>query len=693
MSYDPYIVYDKLSYLRPAPLERFYYGATYYPEHWSAADREDDVERMVAAGFNMVRMAEFAWDYLEPEPGHYRFDLFDEVIAQLGERGISTMLGTPTATPPRWLTARFPEVLRVNAAGVAMQHGSRQHVCVTSPVFRSYSRRITRAMAEHFADSPYVVGWQTDNELNCHFSECHCPACQTAFVAYLRQRYGGDIDALNQAWGNAFWSLTYDSFDQIPTPKYDRPAAPNPAHMLEYYRFISWSTARFQHEQVEILNETKPEWFVTHNGTFAHIDYRGRFGEDLDFLAYDVYPFFDYDPKHRPVSQAFNLDHARAWSGNFMVPEQQSGPGGQAPYLHDTPEPSEVRRMAYTSIARGADSLLFFRWRTARFGAEQYWCGILDHDNVPRRRYDEVKRMGKELETIGPEILGTSVYVDVGVAAADVDVYDAHAITPFGLPSPKDVAEEVHSFLLNERYAVGCVHPSDDLSGLKAYIIPHWALFNPDWVPNLTAYVEQGGVLVIGARTATKDWQNNVVAETPPGVLRQLAGIRVIEYGRQNAPEQRPLTLRFYPGGQRVRSQQWYEMLEIMPQTRVAARWEGRHLGLKTGVSVRNVGEGAVIYAGTYFTADLMAALLPVIKTHREDLTPLWPDTPEGVQVVLRQGEGKQLWFFINEGERALNLSELPEGTELISGRSGRRRMMLSRNEVVIIKVDAAQDA
>jgi beta-galactosidase len=674
------------SHKRPADVPTFLYGTTYYPEHWDAETRELDGERMAEAGFNCVRMAEFAWDRMEPEEGTYQFDLFDRTIAELGDRGISTILGTPTATPPRWLTFGHPEVLRVNADGVRMQHGSRQHVCPSSDLFRLYSRKITRAMAEHFAENPHVIGWQTDNELNCHFSECHCSNCQSAFQAFLQEKYES-IDALNEAWGNSFWALTYQDFSQIPTPKHERPAYPNPAHLLDYYRFISWNTTRFQHEQVEILREVQPDWFVTHNGTFEHIDYRGPFGQDLDFLSYDVYPFFDTDPDRRPISQAFELDQVRAWTGNFMIPEQQSGPGGQGSYLHDTPEPGEVRRMVYTSLARGADSLLFFRWRTCRFGAEEYWCGILDHDNVPRRRYEEVQALGEELETIGPEILGTHVRVDVGVAASDMDVYDAHDTLSLGLPSPKLMAWSVHNAFLKRGYAVGCVHPSDDLSDLKAYVIPHWALFNEAWIPNLEAYVESGGLLVIGARTATKDWQNNVVAETLPGVLAHLAGVRVAEYGRQNAPEKRPLGIRLLrPEKVTVPTEHWYEQLDILPGAHTVGRWDGRHINLKPAITLRSMGDGGVMYVGSYLTTPLVEALIPVLQLHADGLAPIWPAAPEGVQVVVRESAEKRLWFLINGNDQVAGVSELPDGDDLISGNPAPSRIYLKKNEVMVIK-------
>jgi beta-galactosidase len=674
------------SHKRPANVPHFLFGATYYPEHWEVDVRELDADRMADAGFNCVRMGEFAWDRMEPEEGTYQFDLFDQTIAELGDRGISTIMGTPTATPPRWLTFGHPEVLRVDADGISMQHGSRQHACPSSDLFRHYSRKITLAMAEHFVENPHVIGWQIDNELNCHFSECHCPNCQAAFQAFLQENYQ-DIEALNAAWGNSFWALTYQDFAQIPTPKPGKPAYPNPAHRLDYYRFISWNIARFQREQVEILREVNPRWFVTHNGTFAHIDYRGPFGRDLDFLSYDVYPFFDTDPEHRLISQAFNLDHARAWTGNFMIPEQQSGPGGQGSYLHDTPEPGEIRRMAYTSLARGADSLLFFRWRTCRFGAESYWCGILDHDNVSRRRYEEVATLGEELETIGPELLNTHVRVDVGIATSDVDVYDAHDTLSLGLPSPKSMAEAIHAVFLQQGYAVGCVHPSDDLSGLKVYVIPHWALFDDAWTSNLRAYVENGGLLVIGARTATKNWQNNVIGETPPGPLARLAGVKIADYGRQNAPDKRPLGIRlFQPEQVNVHTRHWYEQLDILPGARTLGRWDVGHLKLKPAITLRSVGEGGVMYVGTYLTPSMIEALIPVLQSHVEGLEPVWPAAPEGVQVVVRENDEKRLWFFINGNDQVTPVPEIPQGDNLIKGLHTKSRVYLHKHEVLVIK-------
>lgn len=651
------------SHRRPTPLTRFLYGACYYPEHWSDGDRELDAERMAAAGFNCVRLAEFAWDRIEPEEGQFTFGFFDQQIAQLAARGIQTILCTPTATPPRWLTVKHPEVMGIGPEGFPREHGSRQHASYSSPVFREYSRKITRAMATHFADNPNVIGWQTDNEFNCHNAEDYAPCVQEGFAAWLRARYG-DIDALNAAWGTAFWAQTYARFEDVPLPR-NAPCCVNPAHQLDYYRYLSDAVTAFQHDQVTILRESNANWFVFHNSMFVHIDYRGAFGEDLDLLGYDMYPMGSATPSARRWSQAFNLDWARAWTGNFIVPEHQSGPGGQAPYLHETPMPGEMRRMVYSSIAHGADSLLFFRWRTCRFGAELYWRGVLDHDNVPRGRYDEAARIGRELRMLGPELLGTSVRVDAAVATSDAVERDAYQCLPFGLPAPDAIAEGVHRELGRAGYAAGCVHAADDLGRVKLYVLPHWPVFREDWARALEAYVAGGGVLVVGARTATRDWHNNVIADTPPGLLRRLCGVEVHDYSVLIAAEERPLQVRH--GRIEVPAAHWYETLAPDPDAEVLATWSGRHLDGEAAATLRAHGSGAVVYVGTYLTAEVTRLLLPALAK-RAGLEPLLPGAPEHVEVVVREGENGALWFLMNHGEDPARVKAAFTGTDLLTG-------------------------
>jgi beta-galactosidase len=537
-------------------------------------------------------------------------------------------------------------------------------------------------MAEHFKDNPYVAGWQTDNEIYCQFSECHCGSCQQEFRKFLKWKYKCDIALLNKSWGTAFWALTYSSFDDIETPKRNKPAFCNPAAELDYFRYLSHIATVFQHEQVELLRKAQPKWFVTHNGIFGHIDYRGTFTKDLNFLGFDRYPMFNHDPEIRDSRGAFHLDLTRSLSGNFIIPEHQSGPGGQAPYFHDNPEPGEIRNLTYSAVARGADGLLYFRWRTCRFGAEEYWCGIIDHDNIPRRRYDEISQIGQELGTVGNEILGTSVFIDCAVASGDMEANDAHTTYSLGLPDPVWMARVAHEMLYKSGYAVGCVHPEDNLSGIKLYFIPNWELFNPEWVPLLEKYVKEGGVLVLGARSATRDMNNNVVAETIPGCLRELAGISVEEYGKLNMPEKRPFHIKFK--GKKIKSEIWYEILNLENATPFA-KWAGRHLDGKAAISIRKFERGHVIYAGTYLSENILKILMPEF-IEIANLKPLWPSAPEGVETVLRYNGKKKIWFFINHNDDEAKIKKTPKGKDLISGKKNNGgEITLDRYGVAVI--------
>jgi len=641
-----------LSHLRPTPLREFLYGSAYYPEHWDAATRVRDPERFRAAGWNVVRMGEFAWNLFEPAEGAFDFSLFDETIARFGAVGIRTLLCTPTAAPPRWLTRDHPEVLRVDADGRRQEHGSRQHAGHFSPVFRDYSRKITRALAEHYRDNPHVLGWQTDNEFHCHFREDYSPAAEAAWAEWLRARFAGDITALNLAWGTAFWANTYDRFEDVVLPRRDRPSQPNPAHWLDYQRFLSDGVVAFQRDQVEILRAAQPRWLVTHNGCFGAVDYRGDFTRDLDFLGYDSYPFFDYDPRSRAAGHAFNLDHVRAFSGHFLMLEHQSGAGGQGNYYHDKPEPGEMRRLAWTSIARGADGLLFFRERSCRFGAEEYWEGILDHDDVPRRRYHEAARLGDELARVGPLLLGSSLRLDVAVAGADFSVQHGHEPISHGLPSPKSMAETVHGVFHRAGHAVGVVHPADVLAGLRLYLIPHFAIFDPAWVPALERFVSEGGTLVIGARCGCRDLRGNVVPDTLPGALRGLVGASVQEYGRQNRPDLRPLAMRLSGTSDDTPTSLWYEQLapDAGSGAEVVARWTTRHLAGSAAITRRPLGRGQVFYVGTYLTREFTEALLPFLAGF--DALPPPISTIPRVEMIERVfPDGRRLHILVNQTE------------------------------------------
>lgn len=624
---------------------------------------EHDAERMAAAGMNVVRMAEFAWDLMEPRRGEFHFEMFDETIARLGERGIDTILCTPTAIPPHWLITGHDDWMRIDAQDRRMVHGSRQHCCTNNPEFRKESERITQAMARHFAGNAHVIGWQTDNEFFCHISECYCPACQVAFCAWLQEKYG-DIAALNRAWGTAFWAQTYDSFDQIGLPYLDRPTHANPTQHLDYSRFLSAGITEFQRGQVQILRATQPSWWITHNGTFGHVDH-WKFAEDLDFYGVDVYPAFAPDPLHEFSLGALKCEEARAASGTFIVPEQQGGAGGQRTFLGATPPPGQMRLWAYQSIAHGADSLLHFRWRTCRFGAEIYWNGILDHDNIPRRRYREFSQEGHELQRIGAKILGTAVLVRAAVLT-ECDQDEAHTTMELELPSPSRQRKLAYGDLLARHLPVGIVDASDSFDGLDLILIPSFVLMDEDLAARLRAFVERGGVLAATARTATRNRNNHVIDTTPPGLLAELFGATVEEFGKLNTP-----LLRLESAtGESLPAGAGYEILQPCG-AEFLARWSATADGSphtapgEAAITLNHVGKGAAIYIGTYLSEENAASLISLLL-EKSTIAPL-AEADAFVEITCRHAADRKLIFILNHNPKEATVSQLPHGMELLS--------------------------
>ena len=510
----------------------FRFGADYYPEQWDESRWATDAALMQAAGFNVVRLAEFAWARLEPREGGYDFGWLDRAIGILAAHGIDVVLGTPTASPPPWIMAQDPELFLTDADGRRRTYGLRREYCPSHPLYRRHSERIVTAMARHFADNPAVIGWQIDNEFG---DRCYCDTCRAGFQDWLAQRYQ-TIDNLNARWGTTFWSHTYSDWSQVPVPLASAmPDAPvhNPGLALDYRRFMSDTYCAFQQVQVDILRRQCPGQLITHNLMgfgYGKLDYFDL-AADLDIVSWDLYPRHQWDMTAEvdPARAALSGDAMRGLKKrSYWVMEQQSGGGGWD-MIAVTPKPGELRLWTYQSIAHGADAILYFRWRTARYGTEQHWQGILEHHGVPGRRYAEVAQVGQELRAIGDILVGS----ELRPKAAILHSYDTRFAFQ-GQPSHPCFTYEGHLLDVYRGFhrsniALDVVSDTDSLAGYRLVVVPAMYILTEGTVANLERFAADGGTVVFTVRTGVKDACNAVVDLKLPGLAARMCGSEVAE--------------------------------------------------------------------------------------------------------------------------------------------------------------------
>jgi beta-galactosidase len=385
-------------------------GVCYYPEHWAEAQWPLDAAAMAQAGLTWVRIGEFAWSRLEPAPGALDFGWLDRAIATLGAAGLKVVLGTPTATPPRWMITRHPDMLAVDAQGRPRKFGSRRHYCFSHAGYLAECKRIVRLLAERYGTNPHVAAWQTDNEYGCHDTILsYSDAARTAFQSWLAQKYQSP-DALNRAWGNVFWSMDYADFSEIDLPNLTVTEA-NPAHVMDFRRFSSDQVVAFNRAQVDILRQFS-DAPIAHNymGRITEFDHY-KVGADLDIASWDSYPIgflsdrLEASAAHKaaylrqgdPDFQAFHHDLYRAVGrGRWWVMEQQPGPVNWAPY-NPAPLPGMVRLWTWEAFAHGAEAVCYFRWRQAPFAQEQMHAGLVRPDNAPAPGLLEAQAVAAEL--------------------------------------------------------------------------------------------------------------------------------------------------------------------------------------------------------------------------------------------------------------------------------------------------------
>ena len=680
-------------------LDRFQLGVCYYPEHWPEDLWAGDYKRMRELGFSVIRVAEFAWSIFEPEEGIFSFELFDRAIDRAHNHGLKVILGTPTATPPAWLTHKYPEVLNVTQTGVQYQHGMRRHYTYNAPVYRERSARIVRKLAEHYGEHPAVIGWQIDNELNCEVDAFYAEADQVAFRGWLENKYN-TLDELNRAWGTVFWNQTYTDWAQIsltgPTPS----ASPNPHQALDEKRFFSASAISFACVQSNILRELAPGQWVTTNGLFGHLDSHTLTEEALDFISYDSYPNFstimselrpDLSSPLRDRYWSWLLSGVRSISPNFCVMEQQSGPGGWTNRIaHPSPKPGQMRLWTYQSVAHGADMVLYFRWRTATMGTEIYWHGLNDYYSGPNRRLAEAAQVGRELNEIGPHIVGTQTTAQIGIVGDYDNTWDGELDSWHGPYTRQSVSAWFTALQLGH-VPVDAVYVQpetglEDLTKYQTLIYPHPAILTEGTAALLTAYVRQGGKLVFGCRTGYKDATGQCYTRPFPGPVAELCGVTVADFTRIGPDENAPTLKWSGLDDSGATADSFNDILQVeAPGAEVLAEYAGGYYAGSPALVQNRVGEGAAYYYGAVFNVPVATALIK----HLGLVSPVVEllELPQPVELCIRENSqtGKRLIFLLNYSAEAQTLNLYSALTDLLTGNRLQGSVTLAPFDVCVL--------
>lgn len=643
-----------------------FYCVAYYPEHWPEEMWARDAKLLAECNFDGVRVGEFAWCRMEPQEGKFEFSWLDRAIETLAKEGVKVILGTPTATPPAWLIHKYPEILPVDAMGVRMGFGMRKHYCHTSPIYRKYARRIVEQMAEHFKDDPSVYGWQLDNEFGDHDTvRCYCEACRRGFLDWLRAKYGS-LDELNRAWGTVFWSQEYSAWEQIPLPLPRRPIGLNPSHLLDYYRFASDQVIEFAKLQTEAIRErVEPSQRITTNiiATFWEIDFAELAGI-LDFIGWDCYTVIDamspirYPDGAPPPPISFPPRPAMVSLVHDLMRSFKKKPF----WVLETA--GQDRLVTYHMLAHGGEGISFFRWRGVRFGAEQSRGGY-EYHGILSPRYVEGQKIGAEMRRLGDVVAATSFKPSVGLLYSfDMAwAYDIAHVYPRSTwvdgTSYWRVLEEVYTHFWRHNVPMQPLRPDDDVSDYPLVIAPCLYLVNDKIIDKLVAYVEQGGTLIVGPASGTKDWKNVYIEDVPPaGKLRELFGCALVGGGGWFRTE--PLTVRIeddapfaageafpgqpVPAGERSFFRRMRPSEELRAEgATVFAHFEGT--GVPAG-TWNKYGKGNAIYLGWSPNAAFFDAMIPWLEAQDKLFTVF--DTPAGVEATLQEGKGRKLIFLIN---------------------------------------------
>ena len=529
---------QRRAYRWPQPLagqqERIWYGGDYNPDQWPEEVWDDDVRLMKKAGVNLVSVGIFSWAKIETSEGVYDFDWLDRIIDKLGEAGIAVDLASATASPPMWLTQAHPEVLWKDYRGDVCQPGARQHWRPTSPVFREYALKLCRAMAEHYKGNPYVVAWHVSNEYGCHNRFDYSEDAEHAFQQWCEERYG-TIDAVNDAWGTAFWAQRMNDFTEIVPPRFIGDGNfMNPGKLLDFKRFSSDALKAFYVAERDALAEITPDLPLTTNfmvsAAGSVLDY-DDWGREVDFVSNDHY-FIPGEAHLDELAFSASLVDGIARKDPWFLMEHSTSAVNWRP-VNYRKEPGQLVRDSLAHVAMGADAVCYFQWRQSKAGAEKFHSAMVPHTGEDSAVFRDVCELGADLNTLADNgLLGTKLAKSKVAVVFDYESEWAteHTATPTQKVHHVDEPLQWFRALADHGVTADVVPVSSNWDEYEVVVLPSVYILSEETTRRVRDYVVNGGRLIVTYYTGLSDEKDHVWLGGYPGSIRDVVGVRVEEF-------------------------------------------------------------------------------------------------------------------------------------------------------------------
>lgn len=643
-------------------------GAYYYPEHWEESQWERDLKQMHELGFEFTHFAEFAWAQLEPQEGVYDFSWLDRAVALAAKYDLKVVMCTSTATPPVWLSRKYPEILLKSEDGTVQDHGARQHASFASPVYRKLAYRMIEELARHYGNDSRIIGWQLDNEPAVQFD--YNQAAEEAFREFLKEKYHHNIQELNAAWGTAFWSEVYSQFEEITLPKTAQMFM-NHHQILDYRRFAAKQTNDFLNEQCRLIKKyAKNQWVTTNYIP----DYdKGHIGgsKDLDFVSYTRYMVYgDNEGIGRrgyrvgnPLRIAMANDFFRPVNGIYGVMELQPGQVNWGS-INPQPLPGAVRLWLWSVFAGGSDFICTYRYRQPLYGTEQYHYGIVGTDGVtvtPGGR--EYEQFMKEIRSLRKDYRPKEDKPETYLKRKTAILWNPENY--WSIDRQKQNAtwntfahvDKYYRTLKSYAAPVDFISEEKDFSQYPVMIVPAYQLADKELVARWKKYVEEGGNLVLTCRTAQKD-RFGRLPEAPFGsMIDELTG---------NHMEFYDLLLPQDPGqvkmdGKVYTWNTWGEILQPGASNEVWATYTNEFYEGKPAVTFRKLGKGSVTYIGVDSSDGALERQVLDKLYSRLQIEVM--NLPYGVTMEYRNGLG----IVLNYSDQPYQFA-LPQGAKVLIG-------------------------